>query len=146
MSARMNFAFWIYFLLTLAGAAWGVGFLSRSEFTAYHRAAAGVPWSQVPPNFQVVILALTKLAGGLWVAVALAIFAVLLFAFRRGARWAVWAVPLLMLAQYVAPMPAMIHLSTHTAATPPWALTIGSIVVTLVAMAVSLSGRPAAAT
>ena len=94
-------------------------------------------------EFQGVILALTRLAGGLWVATALAILVVLLVPFRRGARWALWAVPLLMRAQYVAPMPAMAHLSTHSAATPPWALTLGCIVVTLVAFAVSVTDRRA---
>jgi hypothetical protein len=143
MTTRMKFAFWTYLLLALAGAAWGIGFLFRSEFTPYHRAAAGVPWSEVPANLQVVILALTKLAGGLWVAVALCIVVMLLVPFRQGARWAVWAVPLLLLAQLVAPMPAMIHLTTHTSATPPWALTLGSIAVTLVALVVSVTGKRA---
>ena len=141
MDTRTKFAFWTYFLLMVAGAAWGVGFLLRSQFTPYHGAAAGVPWSEVPMNFQVVILALTKLAGGLWVAFTLCIFVLLLVPFRQGARWALWAVPLLMLAQYVAPMPAMIHLTTHTSATPPWTLTIGCILVTLIALAVSVSRR-----
>lgn len=144
MSPRMKFAFWIYFVLMVAGAAWGVGFLFRSEFTSYHGAAAGVPWSEVPFNFQIVILALTKLAGGLWVAFTLCIFVLLFLPFRQGARWAVWAVPLLMLAQYLAPMPAMIHLTTNSPAMPPWALTCGCIVATLVALLVSVTGkRPA---
>jgi hypothetical protein len=143
MTARMKLAFWIYLLHALAGAAWGIGFLFRSEFTPYHRAAAGMPWSEVPANLQVVILALTKLAGGLWVAVALCIVVMLLIPFRQGARWAVWAIPLLLLAQLVAPMPAMIHLTTHTSATPPWTLTLGSIVVTLVAFVVSVTGKSA---
>jgi hypothetical protein len=141
MSARLKFAFWTYLLLMLAGAAWGIGFLFRSEFTSYHGAAAGVPWSEVPPNFRFVILALTKLAGGLWVAFTLCIFVLLFVPFRRGARWAVWAVPLLMLGQYVAPMPAMIHLTVNTPAQPPWVLTIGCIVVTVVALVVSVSGK-----
>ena len=146
MTARLKFAFWVYVLLNLAGAAWGVGFLLRSEFTPYHGAAAGVPWSEVPANFQIVILALTKLAGGLWVAFSLCMLTLLLFAFRRGARWAVWAAPLLMLAHYAAPMPAMIHLSTNTTATPPWALTIACIVAVLIAFAVSAAGKRGAAT
>src|SRR5690349_23262009 len=142
MNKRMRFAFWIYLLLALTGAAWGTGFLLRSEFTPYHRAAAGVPWSEVPANFQVVILALTKLAGGLWVAVSLCVLVLLWFPFRQGARWAVWAVPLLLLAELLAPMPAMIHLTTHTSATPPWTLTLGSIAMTLVALVVCVTGRP----
>jgi hypothetical protein len=141
MTPRLRLAFWTYLLLTLAGAAWGIGFLLRGEFTSYHGAAAGVPWAEVPGNFQVVILALTKLAGGLWVAFALCILVLLFVPFRQGARWAVWAVPLLMLAHYLAPMPAMIHLTTHTSATPPWALTLGCIVVTLLALAISVTGK-----
>lgn len=141
MTTRMKFAFWSYLVLMVAGAAWGISFLLRGEFTPYHAAAAGVPWSEVPVNFQVVILALTKLAGGLWVAFTLCIFVLLLLPFRQGARWTLWAVPLLMLAQYVAPMPAMIHLTTYTPATPPWTLTIGCMVVTLLALFVSVTEK-----
>jgi hypothetical protein len=141
MSARLKFAWWTYLLLMVAGAAWGIGFLLRTEFTTYHGAAAGVPWSEVPANFQVVILAMTKLAGGLWVSFSLCIFAMLFFPFRQGARWAVWVVPLLMLAHYVAPMPAMIHLTLNSPSRPPWALTIACIVVTLVALLVSVTGK-----
>ena len=139
MTPRIKFAFWIYLILSLAGAAWGVGFLLRSEFTPYHGAAAGMHWSEVPANFQTVILAMTKLAGGLWVASALCVLVLLLIPFRQGARWAFWAVPLLMLAQYVAPMPAMMHLTANSPSTPPWALTTGCIIVTLVALVVSIS-------
>lgn len=141
MSKRTAFAFWIYLALMVAGAAWGIGFLLRSEFTSYHGAAAGVPWSEVPANFQIVILALTKLAGGLWVAFTLCIFVLLFLPFRQGARWARWAVPLLMLAQYAAPMPAMFHLTTNSPATPPWALTSACIAVTLIALFVSVSEK-----
>jgi hypothetical protein len=144
MTTRTRFAFWIYLLLTLAGAAWGIGFLLRSEFTPYHGAAAGVPWSDVPANFQIVMLALTKLAGGLWVASALCVLVLLLIPFRQGARWTLWAVPMLMLAQYVAPMPAMTHLTANSPSSPPWALTTGCIIATLVALVVSITGkRPA---
>jgi hypothetical protein len=144
MTTRMKFAYWTYLLLMVAGAAWGVGFLLRSEFTPYHGAAVGMPWAQVPPNTQVALLALTKLAGGLWVAFALCIFAILWFAFRQGARWAVWAVPVLMLLQYLAPMPAMVHLTVNTPSSPPWALTLACIAATLVALAVSVTGKRAA--
>lgn len=138
MSTRIKFAFWVYLLLTLAGAAWGIGFLLRSEFTSYHGAAAGVPWSEVPGNFQVVILALTKLAGGLWVAFAACILVMLAIPFRQGTRWAQWAVPVLMLVHYAAPMPAMHHLSSHSASNPPWALSLASMAVVAIMMLLSL--------
>jgi hypothetical protein len=141
MTARMKFAFWTYLALMIAGAAWGIGFLLRSEFTSYHGAAAGVPWAEVPSNFQTVILALTKLAGGLWVAFTLCIFVLLFLPFRQGARWAVWAVPGLMLAQYLAPMPAMTHLTMNSPSKPPWLLTTACIVVTLIALLVSTTGN-----
>ena len=141
MTTRMKFAFWSYFLLMAAVAAWGVGFLFRSEFTPYHSVAVGMPWSEVPANFQILILALIKLAGGLWFAFTLCIFVLLFFPFRQGARWAQWAVPLLMLAQYVAPMPAMILVTANTPATPPWALPVAGIVFTLVALVVSVTEK-----
>lgn len=141
MTPRLRIAFGIYLVLALAGAAWGIGFLLRTEFTPYHGAAAGVPWSQVPPNFQVVILALTKLAGGLWTSFALAILVLLWFPFRRGAPWAIRAVPLLLVAHYLAPMPAMWHLSANSASSPPWGLTFASIAIALSALALSIPSR-----
>jgi hypothetical protein len=124
MTNRLRFAFWCYVFLLVSLAAWGIGFLLRSEFTSYHSVAVGLPWSEVPRNFQILILALIKLAGGLWVAFTLCVSVILLVPFRQGARWALWAVPLLLIAQYCAPMPAMALVTLNTPATPPWVLAL----------------------
>lgn len=53
MTTRMKAAFWFYLAMLVALTAWGVSFVLRSEFTAYHSVAIGMPWSEVPPNFQI---------------------------------------------------------------------------------------------
>ena len=140
MGVRMKVAFGCYLLLTISLAVLGVSFLLRTEFTSYHSIAVGMPWSEVSSQFQVLILALIKLAGGLWVALALSIFVLLLVPFREGARWSQFAIPAILVFQYVAIMPAMAHATLHTPATPPWIPTIGAIVVAVVAFAISVTG------
>jgi hypothetical protein len=116
-------------------------FLFRSDFMPYHAAAVGMPWSEVPEPFQILIMALLKLAGGGWITVAISQLVLLLVPFRQGARWALWAVPSLGLLHYAGVCNAMAHVTLNTAATPPWIPTIASIVLILVGAALTIPGR-----
>ena len=139
MTARTKIAFWCYVLLIIAVAGWGMNFLLRSEFTDYHSVAVGMSWSEVPSSLQVLILACLKLAGGLWLAFSLAALVILLLPFRQGAPWALWAVPMLLVAQFLAPVPAMTLVITNTPATPPWVMTVLGIVMAMFGLVVPLS-------
>ena len=138
MTTRMKIAFCCYGLLLVAVTGWGLNFLLRSEFTDYHSVAVGMPWSEVPPNLQILILACLKLAGGLWIAFSLATLLILLLPFRQGAGWALWAVPLLFIVQFLAPVPAMTLVIMNTPATPPWVATVFGIAVALFALVISV--------
>jgi hypothetical protein len=113
-------------------------FLTRSEFMPYHADAVGVPWSEVPRPFQVLILGLLKLAGGAWLTVAVGQFVLLLGPFRRGERWALWAVPALGLLHYAGVAIAMTHVSRNTPASPPWAAAIASVLLIITGAALSI--------
>lgn len=141
MTTRRKLAFWLYGTVLFALTGWGMSFMLRSEFTSYHAVAVGMPWGQVPPPLQILVLALIKTAGGLWVAFTLSVFVVLLIPFRRGQRWALWAVPLLIMAQFVAPMPAMTLVSLSTPATPPWAFSFFGLGTVLFALVVTVTER-----
>ena len=144
MTARTKIAFWCYVLLLIAVAGWGMNFLLRSEFTDYHSVAVGMSWSEVPSSLQVLILACLKLAGGLWIAFCLAVLLILLLPFRQGVRWALWAVPLLLVAQFLAPVPAMTLVIMNTPATPPWMASTFGILVSLFGLLVSVTGKQTA--
>ena len=60
MSTRIRIAFWCYLLGTLMVTAFGIVYLVRPEFMAYHAVAVGMPWVAVAPSFQVLILALMR--------------------------------------------------------------------------------------
>src|SRR5512134_3717360 len=97
MSTRMQASFWTYLTATLLLAAFGGVYLLRPQFMPYHAAAVGLAWEEVPPAFQVLILALMKSLGGAMLATALALVAMLWVPFRKGERWVRYAIPVVSL-------------------------------------------------
>jgi hypothetical protein len=138
---KSKIAFWCYAGAMAGPAVFGVMFLLRSDFMPYHAVAVGMPWSDVPGPFQVLLLALLKLAGGGWLAVAAAEFVLLLVPFRQGARRALWAVPSLGLLHFAGVCNAMAHVSLNTPATPPWGATLASMALMIVGAALTVPGR-----
>jgi len=140
MSTRMKLAFSLYFLWGAGLAAFGFVYLLRPEFMPYHSVAVGMPWPEVPPNFQILITALMRAVGGAMLALALASFLILLVPFRQGARWALWGMPILGLVQSAGAAYAMSHVVLNTSASPPlWAAIAGAISM-VVAFALSVPG------
>ncbi len=139
MSIKIQIAFWLYLAIVVPLAGWGVRFLLRDEFLPYHSVAVGMPWAEVPSNFQLLIMALIKLVGGLWVAFAFAMVAILLVPFRQGAPWALWAVPVLLLVQLGGTANAMRQVILKTSAKPPLNIVIGSSVMVLIALALTIA-------
>jgi hypothetical protein len=141
MPTRSKIAFWCYVVAMVGPAVWGAMFLLRSEFMPYHAVAVGMPWSEVPGPFRILIMALLKLAGGAWVTVVAAEFVLLLIPFRQGARWALWAVPSLGLLHFACVCNSMAHVTLNTPATPPWGATASSIALIIIGAALSIPGQ-----
>jgi hypothetical protein len=139
MSTRMKIAFGCYFLAGLILVGFGVTYLLRSEFMPYHATAIAMPWSDVPPYFQTLILALMKALGGTYVALALALYLILLVPFRQGAVWALWTTPLIGIIQSAATLYAMSHVALNTPATPPFIAPIAGALLSVVAFVLSIS-------
>ena len=133
----MKVAFACHLAVIASLFAWGVLFLLRDEFMPYHVVAAGLPWADVPPPFQVLVLTFYKMIGGAWVAIAAALLVLLLGPFKRGERWAKFAVPGLILLQGAAVMNAMAYITTHSPAMPPWSFTIAVMALAVVGFFVS---------
>ena len=138
MNTRLKIAFWCYFLAALLLVGFGVVYLFRREFMPFHAIAADMPWSDVPPGFQAITLALMKALGGAHIVLALAVYVILFGPFRQGVRWARLTIPLLGLLSIAVTFYAMTYVAAHTPATPPfWAPTLGAAL-TLTAFVLSI--------
>ena len=140
MNTRSRIAFWCYLLSIVGTGVVGLSFILRYEFMPYHSVAVGMPWSQVPDPFQILIMGLLRLAGGAWFTVAIAELWLLLIPFRQGARWAIWAVPAVGLLHYAGVANAMAHVTLNTDAVPPWGPSMVSVVLILTGAALSIPG------
>lgn len=99
--------------------AFGVMYLTRSEFMPYHRDAIGLGWGELHPRVQTLLLGLMRTAGGGFLASSLAMLLLLAFPFRRGERWARWAVPAVGVAVAAPALYVALLLRARTPASPP---------------------------
>jgi len=102
MNLSHEIAFWMYLSLFTLQFMAGIVFVVRREFMPYHAAAVGMPWSGVPENFQILIIALLKFMGVTVITLSVAAFILILIPFREGVAWSIWAIPLLGLMQCAA--------------------------------------------
>ena len=141
MNTRMKIAFGCHLLATLIVAAFGVTYLFRSEFMPYHSFAVGMPWTDVGPSFQVLILALMRALGGTCLAVVLLELILLFVPFRQGVVWARWAIPAGGLVLSAGALYAMFYVGLNTPATPPWIAPVVGAVLLVAGLLFSL-GQP----
>ena len=93
MISRRNWALVIHASPTLGLMVQGLLYVTTSEFMPYHSDAVGAAWGDLPPNYQGFFLGVLRGMGAGSIGVTLAIAFILLIPFRRGDRWALWAVP-----------------------------------------------------
>lgn len=143
MSKKMKLAFGCHLLATLLVAAFAVVYLFRSEFMPYHSVAVGMTWAEVPPSFQVLILALMRAVGGACLAVVVLLLILLFLPFRQGVVWARWAIPAGGLVLSAGSLYAMLYVWLNTPATPPWMAAVVGALLSVAGLILSL-GQPKA--
>lgn len=124
MTGRMKLSFACYFMALLVLAGFGVVYLLRPSFMPYHAVAVGMPWAQVPPPFQVLILALMKVAGTGFLTIVVLEYIILFIPFRQGAAWARWTLPLGGILICGGTLYVTLYVATHSPANPPWYLAL----------------------
>jgi hypothetical protein len=138
MPKSMKLAFTCHLLGALLLSVFGLVYLFRPEFMPYHADAVALGWSEVEPSFQVLILALMRVVGGAWLAAAMAIVILLFFPFRRGEKWACWAIIIVGMCASVPSLYATVYVTQNTPATAPWAVASVGILLFIVGFALSL--------
>jgi hypothetical protein len=139
----MKIAFGCHLLATFIVAAFGVTYLSKAEFMPYHSVAVAMPWAEVAPSFQALILGLMKALGGACLAVVVLELILLFGPFRQGVVWARWAIPAGGLVICVGALYGMRHVALNTSATPPWIGPGGAALLMVAGLLLSL-GQPKA--
>jgi hypothetical protein len=119
----------------------GIYVLKRS-FMPYHAEALSRSWGEVEAATQVLISALMTVAGGGWFTVGVVILLLLAFPFRNDRKWAVYALPAIILLFYLPNLWATLSVLQQTPGTPPWQ---GNVVACLSAVVgIALYLRPLA--
>jgi hypothetical protein len=121
---RERIAFGCYLAPALTLLAFGIRYLTASEFMPYHAAALGREWSELHPNEQGVMLAALRGGGGGFLIGGFAIALLLAIPFRRGDRWAYRALPALVLLCALSALFTSLTLARLTPASPPWPLAL----------------------
>jgi hypothetical protein len=143
----MNMFAWLalisYALAFLIVVAFSTAYLKRSDFMPYHGIAIDRRWSEVEPRMQVLLLALIKVAGSAWLALALAgIFLLCLLFSRNGELTQLIVFQLFCLIAVTPPVAVAAYVRKKTNAPTP--VRSGSLVVLLTLFGFTfavLSGR-----
>ena len=125
MSWKDTIAVLLYALPTVGLFLQGLLYLTTPVFMPYHADALATPWDDLPPHHQGFVLGVIKGMGAGSVGVTLALAVLLIVPFRRGDRWARWAVPLVGGVFTALTAYAAYTIDTRTPADTPWRQTLG---------------------
>lgn len=119
-----------YALAFLVVAGFAVAYLKRSDFMPYHRIAVGRDWDAIDRPTQVLLMALIRVTGAAWLALALAGFLLLYLLFSSGLVAShLLAFQVFCLAAMLPPVAVALHVRKQTQAPTPVAA--GAMVVAL---------------
>ncbi|MFN2221527.1 MAG: hypothetical protein PVH65_15000 [Chloroflexota bacterium] len=127
MTATQTAAFICYLISALIAFSFSFIYLTRREFMPYHKDAIQREWHEIDREYQVLILALMRAAGGGWLAVGVGMVFILGFPFRSQATWAIVALPLLGLSAAGATLYATLYVKNNTEAAPPVLLVVVTV-------------------
>lgn len=132
--ADMDIYYWLalvsYALAFMIIVAFSVVYLKRSDFMPYHGIAIARPWSKVDSRMQLLIMALIKVTGWAWLAVAFAGFVLLYLLFSRNTGFALLIIfQVFCLVAVTPPIAVAIYVHKKTAAPTP--IRSGALVVFL---------------
>jgi hypothetical protein len=138
MNMRMKIAFGCHLLVTLFLVVSGMTYLIRQEFMPYHSVAVGMPWAEVNPAFQALILGFMRGFGGAAIAVAVLLSILLFGPFRQGAVWARWAIPAGGLVIFLLGLYAISVVQLNTPAEMPWIALVTCVLLLVAGLALSV--------
>lgn len=128
----------LYSIVVLITALGGLQFVTATSFLEYHATAAGVTWSSLNPDLQMLILAGFKIAGSGFITVALSLALMILFSFtRQASSWSAIAIPLVGLVFWSSVLSTTLLIYSATGAETPWPVSLFCVIVLLIGLLIS---------
>ncbi len=144
MNTKMRVSFACYLLSTIIIAGIGAIYLFSRQLLPFQLEALGSSWGEIPPRFQVLFLALMKLATGGLLGTALGLGVLLFVPFRKGEAWARWAISAIGLSFATPLLYGMLLVKFETPASPPWLVGALMIVLFVLGFLLAASSRESA--
>ena len=119
MSKNLKISFYLYSFVLFCFFVISLVYMSRAEFMPYHAVALNMSWSEVPPNFQTLILAGIHAIGTLLFITASAITTILYIPFRQDIVWAKYGVGVLSILVSLSLLSVVLYVRANTEALPP---------------------------
>jgi len=119
----------------------GLAFVFAPSFFPFHGDVIQKSWSELDASSQTLYLGMMRTEGAGYLASAVAFTFLLLIPFRRGERWATWAICSIGITEHVPTLLANLHVSATTSASPPWMFVAGCIISLVFAALLSSLGR-----
>ena len=113
----------------------GVRYFWASQITAYHKEVLGVPWSDLEPGVQRMLVAFMNAYGSGHFAVGVALGLLVVIPLRRGEGWARWAILAVGLPVLGVAVLGSVRLALTTGAQTPWQPAVVLLVLFLVGIA-----------
>jgi hypothetical protein len=127
-----------YSLAVLVAFVFSAMYLLRSKFMPYHGDAVELPWEEVDSKYQVLILALMRASGGGWLSAGISMIFLLMFPFRSGEPWSIFALTFVGLAPASAALYAALLVKRNSRANPPAGLVSATILLLLLGFIFSI--------
>ena len=141
MSTKKKIAFAIYLLVGLLSIAMGVRYLLCPTIMPYHKQAIGIEWEAIPAPMQVLLQSLVNVVAAGFLVTGIAVIVVVIIPFRRGEKWTLWLIPLLVLVWTGLSAHSSVTVAMRTQASTPWWIAATTIVLMLVAFVLSFGSE-----
>jgi hypothetical protein len=138
MKTKVKVAFAIYFVGCLILVGFGVAYLLCSTVMPYHQQAIGTNWEELSTGIQVLLQALIKMASAGFLVMGIYGLIILFIPFRRGERWAYWAIPIPAFLWNGFSLYVTTKVAIATGASTPWPASVIGLVMVAVAFVLSI--------
>ncbi len=141
MNLGRKIAFGCHVFCILVISAMGLVYLFTPQFMPYHQKAIETSWEDLNPQYQTAVMASIRTVSGGFLAAGLSLGFLLGVPFRKGEKWASWAMMGVVLTVGLPALYALLLIKTKTPANPPYPVLVGWLVVAGVAFVLGISGK-----
>ncbi len=121
-------AIFCYIIVAILSCVFGTIYLTRSQFMPYHSQALNKQWQELENNYQTLILALMRVAGGGFLATGISIFLLIRVYYTTQENSLLIIMTTMGLITSLGSLLATILVKTKTSASPPFGLSLVSII------------------